>query len=362
MTRDPSPTPLPASVEDVSAEVLTAALVQTFPDLKVNSVNITDVTHGTSTRLHLDVRYAERISEGPPERLFIKTSFGVTHHYDLGRLGLFGSEVRYYVELDPILQVVTPRVYAKSLGETGQFMLVMEDLIAKGLAWREPGDTLEPTTAGRVLDGMAIYHAATWRNDAILNLTWLQSSLGGGLADMYRATLNVEDTEAKLSLPGGDLLPAKIRDAQVLTEAFWQLRDHADSGPQCLVHGDAHLQNFAFTDIGEPVFTDWQVVKRSTCGHDLAYFLGSALSVEDRRAYEDELITRYRNSLETNGVPAQDLVHLEDDYRVNYIHGLLTWLRTPDTMQPRAVNHANLERFATAVIDHDSIGRLRSSS
>jgi aminoglycoside phosphotransferase (APT) family kinase protein len=350
---------LPLSVDDISPGLLERVLAQTCPGLRVKGAEITSITHGTATRLYMDAIYEDGAVAAPPGKLFIKTSLETRHDgYDLAHMGLFGSEVRFYQELAPRLPVPTPQVFGALLADDdGRFMLIMEDLRAKGLSWLVPGATLDVAAAGRVLDRLAALHAASWNNRAI-DRPWLQSSLAGGLADLYRATVTVENTAQKLTLPRAELLPSELRDPRRLTEAFWDLRRHSDNGPQCLVHGDLHLQNLAFAESGAPVFTDWQVVRRSTCSHDLAFFMGSALSVEDRRLHEDALIERYREGLAARNVPAEDLTHITDDYQMSFVHGLLNWLRNPDSMQPAAVNNANLERFAAAVTDHDSVRRI----
>ena len=60
-----------------------------------------------------------------------------------------------------------------------------------------------------------------------------------------------------------------------------------------LVHGDAKLANFCFSETGEVAGVDFQYVGGGCGMKDLAYFTGSCLSEEDCEQLEAKIIDTY---------------------------------------------------------------------
>ena len=66
----------------------------------------------------------------------------------------------------------------------------------------------------------------------------------------------------------------------------WQM---ARPSPFAVVHGDYRLDNLLFDPAGaDVVVVDWQTLSVGPPTRDLAYFLGTSLTVDDRRAAERE--------------------------------------------------------------------------
>ena len=70
--------------------------------------------------------------------------------------------------------------------------------------------------------------------------------------------------------------------------------------PWTVVHGDFRLDNLMFG--GERVAVlDWQTVRLGPAMSDVAYFIGSALQPEERRANEEALVREYHAALVATG-------------------------------------------------------------
>ena len=70
-----------------------------------------------------------------------------------------------------------------------------------------------------------------------------------------------------------------------------------------LVHGDYRLDNMLFGRPGslrDLTVVDWQTVTWGPAMTDVAYFLGCALTTEDRRTHYDELLRAYHEGLGPN--------------------------------------------------------------
>lgn len=92
-----------------------------------------------------------------------------------------------------------------------------------------------------------------------------------------------------------------------------------DSSYQTIVHGDAKLANFCFTDDGSRVAAvDFQYVGGGCGMKDLAYFIGSCLDEDDSQRQESALLDIYfaalKQAIQTKDKPV-DVAALEHDWR-----------------------------------------------
>ena len=129
-----------------------------------------------------------------------------------------------------------------------------------------------------------------------------------------------------------------------------------------MLHGDPHIGNTYLLPSGEVGFLDWQVARRGNWSLDLGYFLQGALTVEDRRRSERDLLVEYRDSL---GLPADELPSADEiwlRYRASVAHGLTLWLVTASAgeWQRTDVSVALAQQYSFAYADLDT--RVRAGS
>jgi hypothetical protein len=113
-----------------------------------------------------------------------------------------------------------------------------------------------------------------------------------------------------------------VLDASRRVLAGWMV---APAPTFAVVHGDYRLDNllFATDHPGQVAAVDWQTVAIAQPGRDLAYFLGTCLSADDRRRHERDLIAGYHGHLTAHGVDDYPLEQCIDDYRAGMLHGPL---------------------------------------
>jgi len=93
--------------------------------------------------------------------------------------------------------------------------------------------------------------------------------------------------------------------------------------PWTLIHMDYRCDNFLIDDhSGEVVTLDWQSTGRGPGVYDLAYLLGGSVTVDVRRALEDELLHTYHEGLVSFGVDDYPFDELYDDYRLASLVGM----------------------------------------
>ena len=115
----------------------------------------------------------------------------------------------------------------------------------------------------------------------------------------------------------------KIMDDQALKTAAPAIDQLLRQGAfQTLVHGDAKLANFCFSEDGTQVAAvDFQYVGGGCGMKDVAYFVGSCLYEEDCEAMENKLLDYYFKELKqaiNSKHPAIDFEALEKEWRELY--------------------------------------------
>ena len=137
------------------------------------------------------------------------------------------------------------------------------------------------------------------------------------------------------------------------------LRVVDSQGPRCLLHGDAHLGNMYFTRDGRAGILDWQALSVGPWHHDVTYFIVSSLDIADRRRWEQALLAGYLDRLRAYGV--EDPPGFEEAWNCHVkqiVYGLFYWLVNPVEFQAEVNNCAVAPRFASAALDHDTLGAL----
>ena len=106
---------------------------------------------------------------------------------------------------------------------------------------------------------------------------------------------------------------------------------------------------------------DWQCVAKGHWSRDVAYLLATALTVNDRRAWERELLAYYLDELGRLTGAHFDAAEAWDKYREQMLHALWMWTITLchspllPAMQSRETSTTMIVRIATAMADLDTL-------
>ena len=346
----------PTTVEGLTKEWLTAALSQRFPNTVVSSLKVVRVIWGTATKVLLTAEYAgDQGVVRPPRDLCVKACLD-ERVKGLADPSLFVREAGFYRDLAAQLAIPQPRTwYADSDSRATQGIIVFDDLSPEGVTFGEPGgETYSPDTVVSGVETQACWHAATW--DAKPGrYSWLRP---GGATRLVAANLLTEDYwHGHFNQKGAPVLPQGLQDRQKIHAALKRLWQLDDASTYCLAHGDAHIGNTYVDPAGKVGFIDWQSVCLGPWSYDVAYFVGGALTISDRRVHERDILAHYLKCLAANGGP---LIAMEDawpDYVRHTLHGFL-WALTPSAFQPLERVVAMADRYLAAMIDHDTLSAL----
>jgi hypothetical protein len=230
----------------------------------------------------------------------------------------YRCEVGFYVDLVETLDLRTPRCsYAAITDDALAFTLLLEDL-----APRTPGVQADGCSVARAEDAvrnLAGLHAPRWNDESLFALEYLDRR--GPEQLEFFGQMSGAATAEFVQRYRDDLDSADVATLREAAEAVptWQV---ARTAPFAVVHGDYRLDNLLFPPEGDGVVVvDWQTLTVAPPARDLAYFLGTSLTVEYRRTAEEDLARRYHRDLVVRGVRDYNETHCFDDYRLGQLQG-----------------------------------------
>lgn len=341
--------PIPDDLDGVlSPTFLTAALGERFPDIDVVAVTPGPVVSRVSTNARFSIECAKGVPEGLSPHLCVKGYFG-----EWGALARTAGvpEAGFYRDLAGTIGVRTLRAHYADVDADGRNIIITEDVVVDGATFLAALSPYTPDQAARSLEQLATLHATTWCRD-VDALSYLRPRLARTLE-----ARGVKEISGNFDGPIGAGVPVEVRDPQQLVDAYRLLAAlAADAEPWCVVHGDAHIGNVFLAADGTPSFLDWQLVQRAAWWIDVGYHVSSALTIDDRRRTERDLLAHYLDALAAAGVDAPKGDDAWIAYRRGIVHGFLLWGITLRVAPP--ITTELLTRLGTAVADHDSFSLL----
>ncbi len=316
---------LPRTVDAVTPELLSEVLGG-----RVETITRVDGTEGTTDRVRLALT-----GEGVPDSVFVKIASHAPGNRLFGGLASLGeTEVRFYRDVRPGLPISAPLSHGCRFDpRTGRFLLVLEDLAARGARF---ADTLTPLTvdeAAQVLSTLREVHEGSPPSWALRN-----------------------SDDPMLGLITRSLKPLRKRVPEELRrpEADWVLDEYGrvardlDAGPLTLLHGDPHPGNLYFLD-GGIGFLDWQCVRRGPRMRDVTYSIVLGLTPEDRAKHERDLLAHYTSE------------DVWDDYRrmVAYVFVATTFTSGLGGLQGSDIADEGLRRAVCALDELETLSALR---
>lgn len=277
---------------DLTAAWLTAALgCGTIADFTAERIG----TGQMSECYRIRPTYADTGAD-QPESLVLKVAATDPMSRQTGMtLGLYEREVRFYRDIAPRLHgPVAPCYHAAFDADSGTFDVLLGDANPAVVGDEIRGaTTAQAYTAvtelarlqGPLLGDATLADAAWLNRDAPINQA-LITALFAGFVDRYGEQISPQHRVVCERLVGGF-------DDYLADEA-------AEGRVHGLIHGDYRLDNLLFGAQGAErplTVVDWQTVTWGPAMTDLAYFLGCALSVEDRREHYEALLHAYHRAL-----------------------------------------------------------------
>ena len=271
--------------------------------------------------------------------------------------GVYRSEVLFYRELAPTLAVRVPRCRFAALGgREGEFTLVLDDAAPLVQGDQLAGLPIEQARDAAV--NLAGLHGPSWCDPALRRvegLSWPSAEdnatlqeLGGPALDAFLGELGegLDDDERRIM---AEIAPLIAQWANGRGERF------------SLLHADYRADNMLVDPSrgGPSLACDWQTLTVGLPGRDLGGFLGSSLTVSDRRTSERDIVAAYHHALQEHGVEDFSLDACWDDYVYGLLQspvlGIFGWMYGTRTPRGDEMFTLLMRRACRAIADHDAL-------
>jgi Ecdysteroid kinase-like family len=342
---------------DLTADWLTAAIgTGTITEFRVERIG----TGQMSECYRVQLTYADRGSgSGGPDSVVLKVAAtDPMSRQTGGSLGLYEREVSFYRDIAPRLRgPVAPCYHAAFDAGAGIFDVLLGDA--------------NPAVVGDEIRGATVAQAKL----AVTELARLQGPLLGDTT-LAEAPWLHRDTPVNQGLItalhaafvdryGDRIAPQHRMVCERLVGGFdAYLAEEAGEGRiQGLVHGDYRLDNMLFGAVGADralTVVDWQTVTWGPAMTDLAYFLGCALPVPERRTHYDELLQAYHAALGPDAMIS--LADVREGVRRQSFFGVMmaivSSMLVERTERGDAMFMTMLQRHCEHVLDVDALATL----
>jgi len=351
---------VPWCAEAISPDWLTAVLCGRVKGARVVSVEICGGDQGSSVRRHLKAAYNEEgRNVGLPENLFCKTTPTVLTRLATGLSA--AGEARFYRQIRPELNIEAPSCYHSAWDrKSGRSVHLFNDLIATKAAqfckWPTP---ISRQQAEQIVDTLATVHGRYYDSARFSSdLKWLLT-----FEDFFRAgeRVGLRECHERAMTQAEAVIPQDVsrRRAGIWPSTIKALELHAKGTPT-LLHSDVHLGNWYITGEGRMGLCDWQCLGKGHWARDVSYAISTTLAIEDRRAWERDLLKRYLDQMQEKCGLGITFDEAWDLYRQQIFLALLTWTptlvhtRTTPDMQPEEMSLEMIKRMTAALSDLES--------
>lgn len=352
---------IPFRYELISDQWLTKALCAPVPGAKVVGHTLDTPDEGTSNRRRIFLTYNEAGTRaGLPDSVFCKATQSLESRYILGLNGCAQGEITFHNKVRPLLDIEAPVSYLSRIDtESLNSITLLKDM--RGQV--EFCDEKTPVSLEMAKGQLALLAKLHGR---FFDSPELETILEDYVTIEEFADLTEEAIQWSGSCFRGFLAAESVVPARLLERAdeLWPATERAFKRhaqlPRTMIHNDVHLKNWYITADGRMGLNDWQCGVRGHWSRDLAYAMSTALTPENRRAWEKELIDYYLDRLAEEGVPRIAFDEAMLLYRQQLFAALLMWTATlvpaagAPEMQPPATSLEFIRRIAHAIDDLDA--------
>jgi hypothetical protein len=353
-----NPGEVPWHGEALTAEWLSAVVGREVPGAHALRVTVLGGDNGSSARRTIAIEWtAEGRAASLPERLFTKSTPTLPMRLSAGKAA--PAEGRFLTDLRPSLPIEAPScLYTQRDEISGRSFHLMNDLtVTCGATFCRADSAIDEGKAEQIIDTLAILHGTFLNGACTVDFSWLRT-----YENFFNAAARngIEDGHNQAMIRAADVIPQRVtaHKDRIWPAAVDSLRMH-ESSPRTVIHSDVHLGNWYITEDGRMGLSDWARVCRGHWGRDLSYALMTVLAVEDRRAWERQLLERYCLKFAEVAETQLDLDEVWDAYRRQACLALLMWTPTlcppptlPD-MQPESTSLTMIKRITVAMDDLD---------
>jgi hypothetical protein len=364
------PSQVPGSYDAITPEWLSKILCRDTPGAEIVSSSLDAPDDGTSNRRRIFLTYNDAGQRaGLPSSVFCKAAAAVSTRTALNEFGLAEAEANFYSKARPRLDMLAPEAYYAAYDpETYAYFIMMKDM-GKEVTFPNERNEISLAQAESQVDTLARLHSRFYQSPELGTATLPFVKWQDLWLTMMRVSPGFAPCCDQAFGESEHIMAVRLfkRRAEVWPKTMASAAAHAKL-PHTLIHSDVHLANWFITADNRMGLHDWQVITIGHWSRDFIYAITTSLTVENRRAWEKDLLARYLDTMAELGVPlAESGAKLASsgetwkNLRQQLLTALAFWTITlrpaPEMseMQPEQLTWKLLERLFAAVDDHDAL-------
>jgi hypothetical protein len=347
---------IPISYESITPEWVTSILCNDHPGAKVVRVQLGPRDSGTSNRRRIELFYNDAVrAAGLPGSIFCKASHELRNRLISGHSGGIHCEVTFYRIVRNLLQIEAPVCYWAIYDPVSfNSIVVLQDMTGE-VEYCNHKTPVDRARAESQLALLAAFHGRFYESPQLTGALSALPTWNQRFDNL--ASFKLEECCAYGFEASRDVIPERLfaQHARIWPATLASVERHRQL-PHTLCHGDVHLKNWYITPRGMGL-GDWQVTHRGHWSRDFAYTISTSLAVEDRRAWERDLLQFYLRKMQAAGGPELNFDDAWRNYRQQLASVLAFWTLTltpsaemPD-MQPKDTTVEFIRRIAHAMDD-----------
>ncbi|KAH8647987.1 kinase-like domain-containing protein [Xylariales sp. PMI_506] len=266
-------------------------------------------------------------------------------------LKMYTCEAMWYREVAPKMKEPVEVVKCWWSGaDATNAIVILDDLEAKGCTFGDAVNNYGVDWVCQALEQLAGMHASTWGTKAE-DITWFDMN------NYTNAMLGMLSMWDMLVLDRArPPLPPHFKDQAWVTRLLKKHWRNVNPKTRALLHNDPHASNTFMTHApaSAPRFLEFQNIAVGSALGDVAYCIGSAMTVPSRREHEWALLDHYLKCLAAQGGPTLGREEVMAEYRKGYLMGL-GWILTPYAWHSVERVTEMSSRYVAALIDHKSM-------
>jgi hypothetical protein len=326
--------PVPASIDDVDAAFVAAALQDAgaLPsNARVTSCDIGHLGEGVGMLGDLArVALTYEPAAAGPASLIVKVP--TTHDANRERglaFAFYEREARLYDLFGRTGRtggLRIPRCFAAPMDLDAQhFALLLEDLDASGFAPADQVAGLQPEQAHLAAEQLAQFHAEWWDAVDTDELVWLPNT--NAEVTMQAAPIMRGNWDLFVERFGDCLDDAALALGPRVGASYEDLLNRIARAPRTIVHTDYRLDNLFFpanAAADAPLaVVDWQLSTRGRGVYDIAYLLGQSMEPDLRAKHEHDVLHTWHHALVGAGIGGYSYDDALDDARLGALINLV---------------------------------------
>ena len=351
---------IPTAVNELNNEFLDRMIRHRIDDCEIVSFDADTIFDGKSRAsdlVRIEVTHSELNCD--PSSLIIKFPRpGST----MGIPGIYRREADIFKILQQDDDLAVPEMYGYEVGDDpNQVVIALEEITDSHTVSPTEGCSVEEST--EVLRNIARIHSRFWNDSRV-------PPMGTSAAVVERFNEVSKRGWNPLVERYGSSTGAALAQFEWVRDNPRTWLEHRGSSPQTLAHGDFQPENILLTTdpLRRNVIIDWQLAGAGPGICDVAIFIVSSLTVEERRNHEDALLRAYHEVLTADGTFDYPFDEMFYDYRAANVTVMFkALLKSGWTVeaQPRAdVNEladAIFERALAAAEDLNPVEAMKES-